>query len=39
VGRWSSAGGKVVVEPFTGSVRGFAAEIRDVERFLASRPA
>jgi hypothetical protein len=39
VGRWSSAGGKVVVEPFTGSARGFAAEIRDVERFLASRPA
>jgi hypothetical protein len=39
VGRWSSAGGKVVVEPFAGSARGFAAEIRDVERFLASRPA
>jgi hypothetical protein len=39
VGRWSSAGGKVAVEPFTGSARGFAAEARDVERFLASRPA
>lgn len=39
VGRWSSAGGRVVVEPFTGTARGFAAEIRDVERFLATRPA
>jgi hypothetical protein len=39
VGKWSSAGGKVVVEPFEGSARGFTSEIRDVERFLASRPA
>jgi hypothetical protein len=38
VGTWSAANGKVVVEPFTGSARGFAAEARDVERFLASRP-
>jgi hypothetical protein len=38
VGKWSAAGGKVVVEPFSGSQRGFAAEARDVERFLASRP-
>jgi winged helix DNA-binding protein len=38
VGRWSSAGGKVVVESFTGTARGFQAEARDVERFLASRP-
>jgi hypothetical protein len=38
VGKWSAARGKVVVEPFSGSARGFAAEIRDVERFLASRP-
>jgi hypothetical protein len=39
VGKWSAARGKVVVEPFAGSARGFAAEIRDVERFLASRAA
>jgi hypothetical protein len=39
VGKWSAAAGKVVIEPFTGSDRGFAAEVRDVERFLASRPA
>src|SRR4051812_1150298 len=39
VGKWSAARGKVVVEPFEGSARGFAAETRDVERFLASRPA
>jgi hypothetical protein len=39
VGKWSAAGGKVVVEPFSGSARGFAAEVRDVERFLASRPS
>jgi len=39
VGKWSSSGGKVAVEPFTGSARGFAAEARDVERFLATRPA
>jgi len=38
VGKWSSAGGRVKVAPFTGSDRGFAAEARDVERFLASRP-
>ena len=38
VGKWSAARGKVVVEPFAGSARGFAAEARDVERFLASRP-
>jgi hypothetical protein len=38
VGKWSAARGKVVVEPFEGSARGFASEIRDVERFLASRP-
>jgi hypothetical protein len=38
VGKWSSAGGKVTIQPFTGSARGFAAEARDVERFLASRP-
>jgi len=38
VGTWSAADGKVAVEPFTGSARGFAAEVRDVERFLTSRP-
>jgi hypothetical protein len=38
VGKWSAARGKVQVEPFAGSARGFAAEVRDVERFLASRP-
>jgi hypothetical protein len=38
VGKWSSAGGRVRIAPFTGSARGFAAEARDVERFLASRP-
>jgi hypothetical protein len=38
VGKWSAARGKVAVEPFKGSARGFAAEARDVERFLASRP-
>jgi hypothetical protein len=39
VGKWSAARGKVVVEPFEGSARGFASEVRDVERFLSSRPA
>ena len=39
VGRWSQAGGRVTVEPFEGTARGFAAEIRDVERFLATRLA
>jgi DNA glycosylase AlkZ-like len=38
VGRWSARAGKVTVEPFAGSARGFAAEARDVQRFLASRP-
>jgi hypothetical protein len=38
VGKWSARAGKVTVEPFEGSARGFAAEIADVERFLASRP-
>jgi hypothetical protein len=38
-GKWSSAGGKVAIAPFSGSASGFAAEARDVERFLASRPA
>jgi hypothetical protein len=38
VGKWSAARGKVVLEPFAASARGFAAEARDVERFLASRP-
>jgi hypothetical protein len=39
VGKWSAARGKVVVAPFEGSARGFASEIRDVERFLTSRPS
>jgi hypothetical protein len=39
VGKWSVAGGEVVVAPFNGSARGFGGEARDVERFLASRPA
>jgi hypothetical protein len=38
VGKWSVAAGKVVVAPFNGSARGFGAEARDVERFLASQP-
>jgi hypothetical protein len=38
VGRWSARAGRVTVEPFEGSARGFAAEIADVERFLATRP-
>jgi Winged helix DNA-binding domain len=39
VGTWSRADGRVTVAPFEGSAHGFAAEIRDVERFLATRPA
>jgi hypothetical protein len=39
IGKWSSTGGRVRVQPFSGSNRGFATEARDVERFLATRPA
>jgi hypothetical protein len=40
VGVWSRANGRVTVAPFdNGSAHGFAAEQRDVERFLATRPA
>jgi hypothetical protein len=40
VGKWSARAGRVRVEPFDdGSAHGFAAEQRDVERFLATRPA
>jgi hypothetical protein len=40
IGKWSAADGRVVVQPFDGaSAHGFAAEIRDVQRFLATRPA
>jgi hypothetical protein len=35
VGKWSLSGGRVTVEPFSGSASGFGAEARDVERFLA----
>jgi hypothetical protein len=38
VGKWSARAGRVTVEPFEGSARGFAAEVADVERFLATRP-
>ena len=39
VGTWSRANGRVAVAPFdNGSAHGFAAEQRDVERFLATRP-
>jgi hypothetical protein len=39
IGKWSAARGKVIVQPFEGTARGFASEIRDVERFLTSRPS
>jgi len=40
IGKWSAANSRAVVQPFDGaSSHGFAAEIRDVERFLATRPA
>jgi hypothetical protein len=40
IGKWSAANRRVVVQPFDGaSAHGFAAEIRDVQRFLATRPA